>query len=209
MKWLSPLPIMAFVSHVSMWGITNKNLSYYSVLIEKHQSKPEMGMVLNIFYKLWLQRTPQQTFHITDITFAPGTAHNYQKILIHPVLREHWPDYVDIAWVLYWSSKNAYSLDYQSPIWGFSFFQVSQFSLGTIKRSIKKHPSCWNMLLRKHMVVRKIWAIKPPINYTILDQLLNVSKLCVPHSPYFATNMVTLVLIFKIVFKIRSYVCQS
>lgn len=78
-----------------------------------------------------------------------------EAILIHSVSTEHWPDYIDIAWVLYLSSKNVYSLDYRSPISGFSFFQVSQFSLGTMKRSIKEDPSQWNVLFRQCMVVKK------------------------------------------------------
>lgn len=48
----------------------------------------------------------------------------------------------------------------------------------------------------------KVWAVKPPTNYIILDKLFNVFKLCVPRSPYSATKMVMLVLIFKLVLRV-------
>ena len=41
--------------------------------------------------------------------------------LNYPVLREYWPDYVDIAWIFYLSSENAYRLDYQNLIFVFCF----------------------------------------------------------------------------------------
>lgn len=57
-------------------------------------------MVLNIFYKLWLQRTPQQTAHHRGNFLLLGLPQIIEAILIHPVSKEHWPDYADIAWVL-------------------------------------------------------------------------------------------------------------